>query len=653
MAPQFSRILPAVRRRSARWLSIIRLLPLAGGPLLCAALLLNTLIGLLPTAFIVLTSVMLSRLPEAAAITETGRPWSVLGPALALAVTAFVLQQLLAPFQTALGEVVSRRIDGACIQRLMTASLATPLSVLERSDVLDTLNDARTGFDRALPTPGDAAAGALALIARYGQLAGAVVLLGVVLDPLIALLVGVVALVIRFGQRGSLGRFAALWGSLAPARRKVTYLRELASGTSAAKEIRVLGLLSWLRDRHTTDTRGYLDPLWAGRRRILGPPFVGYALVGLVGGGIALVFLARTAAGGELSLLALSLSIQAILIPMRFGVFFPESDVQTQYGLQAYDAIRSFEKAAQDTDEPRPAAETDETRPAGHAASTAPPVPAAAGAPKEMIRFEKVSFSYGNSDRPVLDGLDLELPIGKSTAIVGLNGAGKTTIVKLLAKLYRPTDGRITVDGRDLALIGERDWQRHLAVIFQDYVRYELSAADNIGLSRPARLADRAAITAAAERAGATEVVAGLPDGLDTPLSRLYRGGRDLSGGQWQRIALARAMFAVASGASLLVLDEPTAQLDVRAEVAFYDRFLELTRGLTTVLISHRFSSVRRADRIVVIADGRVQESGTHEELMAMNGRYAELFRLQAERFAAEAETDAREDVTDLAEDLA
>jgi ATP-binding cassette, subfamily B, bacterial len=227
----------------------------------------------------------------------------------------------------------------------------------------------------------------------------------------------------------------------------------------------------------------------------------------------------------------------------------------------------------------------------------------------------------------VLHELDLELPAGTSTAIVGLNGAGKTTLVKLLSGIYEPTAGRITLDGADL---NEFSWQNGLAVIHQDFVRLELDAAANIGLGSD----DFEAMERAVERAGATDVIAALPNGLFTPLSSRYEGGADLSGGQWQRIALARALFAVERGASVLVLDEPTAQLDVRAEVAFYDRFLELTRGLTTVVISHRFSTVRRADRIVVLDGGRITEQGTHDELAAAGGQYAVLFDLQARRFA-------------------
>jgi ATP-binding cassette subfamily B protein len=352
-------------------------------------------------------------------------------------------------------------------------------------------------------------------------------------------------------------------------------------------------------------------------------PFIGYALVGLIGATVVLAWLGAHAASGRVSLLDLSIAIQAALIPVRFGVYFPESDVQTQYGLQGYDALTEFERLSGIPQQPAIA------RVSAPAAPVAP-----APAPQREIRFDAVSFAYRPDAKPVLDGVDLTLRVGQSTAIVGLNGAGKTTLVKLLAGLYPPTSGRILVDGADLRELEPRSWQRRLAVIFQDYVRYELDAASNIALGAPGHQDDEEALLAAAARAGAGDLLAGLPHGLSTVLSRHYRDGTDLSGGQWQRIALARAFFAARFGASVLVLDEPTAQLDVRAEVEFYDRFLEITRGVTTVLISHRFSTLRRADAIAVLDGGRVVEHGGHDELVALGGEYARLFELQSRQFA-------------------
>ncbi|MEU8194659.1 ABC transporter ATP-binding protein [Microbispora amethystogenes] len=603
----------AARRRHA----FARLLPYAGAAPLGVAVLLNLLAGLLPVSFIVGTSVLLSEISRFAGERTGGL--GAIGTALALTVGAYVLQQVLVPYQAAVGVVIARRVDGRCAGRLMTSALTrAPMSVLERENVVSRLGDARDGLGRRPPTPGEAVAGALTLIARYTQLAGAVVLIGIALSPIAGAVAAATALVIRRGQRGSLGRLGGLWHELSGPRRRVTYLRDIGTTVTAAKEFRTLGLIDWHERRHRADAKEYLAALWTGRRRILFWPFVRYTLVGLAGGSVLLVWLGRTAAGGGFGLLELSVVLQAAIVAIRFGAFFPESDVQTQYGLNAYEALAEFEELAEENRKDTPRGRL-----------------TAEGLPARGIRFEKVRFRYGEG-RWVLDGLDLEIAAGGSTAIVGLNGAGKTTMVKLLTRLYDPEEGRIVVDGQDLREFDPREWQRRIAVIFQDYVRYELSAAANIGLGAPAALADRAALLAAARRAGALEVVESLPAGLDTPLSPRYRSGRDLSGGQWQRIALARAFLAVARGASVLVLDEPTAQLDVRAEAEFYDRFLDITGGLTTVIISHRFSSVRRADRIVVVEHGRVVEQGDHDGLIRSGGRYADLFHLQARRFGAD-----------------
>jgi ATP-binding cassette, subfamily B, bacterial len=599
------------------WWSIIRLVPLAGR-IVVTAVVLNLVIGLLPLGFIVGTSVAIDRVAAAGRPLAAGGRWGGVLVAAGLAVASLLLLSILSPFQAAFTELISRRVDGACARRLMRSTLAdAPVALLEQPEVLAKLGDARRGLAENLTTPGAAVAGLVALIARYAQLAGAVVIVGVVLGPLAGLLIAAVAVIARFGNRGSLARWSLIVSRMSAARRKMYYVFDTGSAVAAAKEIRVLGTLPWWRARGDREAAAYLRPLWRDRRRIFLAPFVVFSLAALAGAAAVLVILRDEAEHGGLSVLGLSLAIQAILIPLRFGVFFPEADVQTQYGMHAHDSILQIERDA--------AAGAGRRRPGGRPAGEIP----AAG-----IRFERVSFAYPGSGRKVLDEVDLELPAGTSTAIVGLNGAGKTTMVKLLAGLYEPTGGRIRVDGTDLGEFDARSWQRRLAVIYQDYVRYELDAAANIGLGAPARMADLAALERACAWAGATEVIDALPDGLRTVLSSRYQGGVDLSGGQWQRIALARALFTVQAGASVLVLDEPTAQLDVRAEVAFFDRFLELTRGLTTVVISHRFSTVRRAQRIVVLEGGRITEGGSHEQLLAAGGRYAELFELQARRFA-------------------
>jgi ATP-binding cassette subfamily B protein len=251
---------------------------------------------------------------------------------------------------------------------------------------------------------------------------------------------------------------------------------------------------------------------------------------------------------------------------------------------------------------------------------------------------------------PVFDGLDLEIQAGHSLAIVGQNGAGKTTLVKLLCRMYDPDRGRITVDDVDLRDLDVDEWRARLAVIFQDFVRYEATLADNIGIGvdrerngMPVEMAE------ALHLAGGDGIVAALPRGWETILSRSYEDGADLSGGQWQKVALARALLRSRHG-GVLVLDEPTANLDVRAEAELFDRFLEITRrdrtdaGLTTLLISHRFSTVRRAERICVLEAGRVVEDGTHERLIHEGGHYAEMFNLQAHRFVESTATEGGEE---------
>lgn len=584
-----------IYRVIVRWLMLLRLLPHAGTGILTAATGLNVAFGLLPVGVIVWMSLLLDR------VGKPGPGWLT---ALGLAIGCLVLQQVLQPFQTAFAEIVARRVDAHCAQRLMAASFRdAPIASLEQPGVLDKLGDVKAAFDRTVPTPGEAAAGMLALISRYAQLAVVIGLIAAVLDPIIALVLGATALLIRFGQRGSLARFGTMWVGLSGYRRRTQYLRGIATGPEAAKEIRVLGLLRWAKSRMNGAASAYMDIFWVERRKQLLWPFIGIGTAGLLGGGFAFVILATDTATGSLTLLQYAIGVQAMLIPIRFGAFFPECDSQTQFGWQGYQALLNFEATAQ-----------------GAALSGTPEVPK----PVQAIRFETVAFRYPGGST-VFEELELEIPVGRSTAIVGLNGAGKTTLVKLLARFYDPDGGRVSVDGVDLRRFDPQAWHRHLSIIFQDFVRYELTAGENIALQEnPCSTCLRDAT----EKAGATFLT-----NFDQTLFSRYREGRDLSGGQWQRVALARALHAVHSGASILVLDEPTAQLDVRSEVDFFDSFLARTKGLTTIVISHRFSTVRRADNIVVLEHGRVIEQGTHDDLLTLEGRYAKMFRLQSERF--------------------
>ena len=249
---------------------------------------------------------------------------------------------------------------------------------------------------------------------------------------------------------------------------------------------------------------------------------------------------------------------------------------------------------------------------------------------EEGVRFENVSFKYPGSEKYVLKNINLFIKPGESIALVGLNGAGKTTLIKLLTRLYDPTEGRITLDGTDLRDFDMKSLHQRFGVIFQDFVRYQFSVKENIGFGQIEDLDNQNRIEEAADKGGASEVVAELPEGFDTVLGRRWNRGHELSGGQWQKIALSRAFMRKAE---VLILDEPTSALDAQAEYEIFLRFRELMQGRIAVLISHRFSTVRMADRIVVLSEGRIIELGSHEDLMTRNQSYAHLFNLQAEGY--------------------
>jgi ATP-binding cassette, subfamily B, bacterial len=598
---------------------IAALVPSAGTGLTVALLVLNIVLGVLPVLFVLATSVMIGRVPAAVTGGVGSGEWQALVWAFVLAASAFVAQQILAPLQASLGELMVRRVDGRVYGRLIGASLQSAgIGPLEDQKLLDELTQAATTLERSFRTPGNACAGLLALVARYTQLVGFALIVGYIFSwPAAAALVAA-TMVFRKGNRGGLRTYGRLFARSIATRREAHYYWTTAMSPAAGKEIRVFGLSNWLSDHYRDLQMTLLGMIWAERRRIYLKPYLVYTAFGFAIAAVALAAIGRTAASGGLTLTELAVSLQAALGALRLGESFQESDTQTQFGLYASDGVEAFERGVAAFDDKSVQLE---------------PPQSPAGLPRREIRLERVDFRYPGSDRPVLDGLDLVLPAGRCTAIVGLNGAGKTTLVKLLARLYEPTAGRLLVDGTDIRHYPIEDWRRQIGVIFQDFNRYEFTAAENIGFGAIELSENRARVKAAARRAGILSTLERLPLGLDTPLARQYENGAELSGGQWQRVAIARALFALENGASILVLDEPTAALDVRAEAAFFDKFVDVTRGATAILISHRFSSVRHADNIVVLAGGKVIEQGSHEELLAADGRYAELFRLQAERF--------------------
>ena len=391
------------------------------------------------------------------------------------------------------------------------------------------------------------------------------------------------------------------------AQRDADYAYRLAVDPPASKELRLFGLAGWTIDRFIA-RRTRLHELQYAATRLRERPVIWSVL--LVVGANVLVFwlLAGDAVAGRITLGEAVVYVQsAIGVSMiAFGGFSWALD-----GAAApVAAVLRLEPAM---------------RPAGALRSGAR---AADGTPAREIRLRDVTFGYpaGASGKgtPVLEHFDLSIPAGSSLAIVGQNGAGKTTIAKLLCRLYDPQSGAIEIDGVDMRELDLASWRSRVTAVFQDFIRFELSLRENVA---PAG-APVEAVRGALEAAGAQNLA-----GLDTVLARGYDGGTDLSGGQWQRVALARALAAVTLGAGLVLLDEPTAQLDVRGEAEIFDRLLAATRQCTTILISHRFSTVRHADRICVLEHGRVIELGTHDELMTLGGRYRTMFDLQAQRF--------------------
>lgn len=600
-----------------RW-RIAKLTPAAGRTLTAGCVLLSAVRGTLPVVFVVATSALLGNVPAAVRGGTSSPAWRDLVAAFVIAGAAALLQQAITPVQTALGELVTRRVDGRTFQRLMSASTRPPsIAALENEAVRDDLAEAARELEYVSQGPGRACAGLLALVARYVELAGYVIAVGVAFSWLAAAALGVVTLTFRYGQRGGLRKYAALFPALAGVSRKVDYLREVSTSVAAGKEIRIFGLVDWLAAGYRAAYRDWMTRVWAERRRIYLKPYLWLTAAGLTLTAAVLAGVGASASSG-LGLTHFALVAQAVLGALRLGDHYPDADVQTQFGMIAFDAVRAFEAKMGELGAAPP-----------HSQPQAPVTPQPMGA-GGTVTFDDVSFSYPGSRDTVFEGLRLTIPAGRCTAIVGVNGAGKTTLVKLLARLYEPSGGRILAGGVNLADVPLDTWRRQLGVIFQDFLRFQASAADNIAFGAVEHLTDREGIIAAARAAGIGDVLTGLSSGLDTPLSRQLRGGTELSGGQWQRVAIARALFALRHGARMLILDEPTASLDIRAEAQFYAQFVGLTQGVTSIVISHRFSTVRRADNIVVLQDKRVAEQGTHEELMRRQGRYAQLFQLQA-----------------------
>ena len=591
--------------------------------------------GLLPAGFAVAMGVLVAAV-QATTAPASGAPagsttaLATLAGPLALAGTLFVLLQVLTPLHQAIGKNLGSRTAAWLYDELM-ASCAQPPGVahLEDDALASDLAMARD-FDLGISGPPLAISMDFIAIGLVEFLAGLVAALLLAAYAWWApLLLGGAWLATHWLLRES-----AVWqdrntSEVREAQRHADYGYRLAVDAPAAKELRVFGLADWTVARFVSHRRRLYDLRWAATRLRERP--LAASLVLVLGANLVLfAALAQDALAGDL--------------PLGELVTFASAAIATSmiaFGGLSW-ALDGAAAPVEATARLQPAM----ARAGALATPSAPPGKAARRVLSRSesgvgeIRFVDVHFSYPGQSQPVLAGVNLTIPAGSSLAIVGQNGAGKTTLAKLLCRLYDPQRGRIEVDGVDLRDLPVDAWRARLAAVFQDFIRFELSLRDNIaplslrdsiapqsGAGSVAPL-DDATLRAALADAGVAERLA-----LDTVLARAYAGGTDLSGGQWQRVALARALCGVRAGAGLVLLDEPTAQLDVRGELEIFGRVLAATRDVTTILVSHRFSTVRQADRICVLEMGRVLELGDHDALMAQGGRYRTMFDLQAARF--------------------
>jgi ATP-binding cassette subfamily B protein len=525
-----------------------------------------------------------------------------LGWLLALEFALAVLSDVLGRVVSLIDSLISERFTNATSVRLMEHAATLDLEDFEDSELQDRLERARRQT-----------MGRTTLMTQiFGQAQDVVTILAfaaglIVYAPWLIVLL-LVALVPAFiGEAHFNAQSYALDYARTPARRELDYVRQTGASAETAKEVKIFGLHRFLIDRYRTLAAEFYraNRQLATRRAAWGGLFTA---LGTAGYYFAYAFIVwRTLRGdftiGDLTFLAGSFRRLRNLLEALLAGF---SQVAGQ-ALYLDDLFSFFDIEPEIT-------------------SPASPIPFPAPI-REGFRFEDVGFRYPGAERWAVRHLTFTLQAGETVALVGENGAGKTTLVKLLARLYEPDEGRILLDGHDLRAYDLDVLRANIGIIFQDFVRYHLTAAENIAVGRIEAAGDQARIVAAAERSMAHEVIRRFPAGYDQMIGKRFRTGVELSGGEWQKVALARAYMR---DAQLLILDEPTAALDARAEFEVFVRFKELTHGKTAVLISHRFSSVRMADRILVLADGQLEAMGTHAELMHQRGRYAELFELQA-----------------------
>jgi len=576
-----------------------------------ASLILRFIRALLPVATLYMAKliidevVMLAQLPDRPGDLDAWLDSGLLDRLMVLLVIEFslaVLNDVLGRVVSLVDALLSEQFANATSIKLMEHAAKLDLEDFEDADFQDQLDRARRQTMGRSPLIGQILGQAQSFVTVASFAAGLIIL-----SPWLIVLL-IVALVPSFlGEIHFNGKGYILAYERSAQRRELDYIRQTGASVETAKEVKIFSIAPFLIQRYRVLALSIYD---ANRKLAIQRASWGGGLtaIGTIGYYIAYAYLAwQTLSGqftiGDLTFLAGSFLRLRGLLETFLSSF---SDIAGQ-AMFLQDLFSFFR-----------------IEPEILAPKAARPFPTKI---ETGFVFEDVGFIYPGAERWAVRHLNFTLQAGEVLALVGENGAGKTTLVKLLARLYDPDEGRILLDGHDLREYDLDALRANIGVIFQDFVRYHLSAADNIAIGRIDARQDRPRIEEAARRGMATEVIGKLPKGYDQMIGRRFRGGVDLSGGEWQKIAIARAYMR---DAAVLILDEPTAALDARSEFEVFERFKELSEGRTVVLISHRFSSVRMADRILVMADGTVEASGTHEELLAAGGRYAELFELQA-----------------------
>ena len=530
------------------------------------------------------------------------RPSELVGLLLLTEFALAVLADVLGRVVSLIDSLLSERVTNASSVRLMEHAATLDLEDFEDSDFQDQLERARRQTSGRMTLMSQLFSQAQDMVTVASFAAGLVVYA----PWLIALLV--LALVPAFlGEAHFNAQSYSLDFGRTPERRELDYVRQTAASVETAKEVKIFGLNAFLIDRYM---RLATDFYAANRRLAVRRARWGglFTAIGTVGYYLAYAYIVwRTLTGafsvGDLTFLAGSFRRLRTLLEGLLTSFSSHRrpGALSRRSFSFFDVRPKILSPANPLPFPKPI--------------------------REGFVFEDVGFIYPGAERWAVRHLSFTLHAGEVVALVGENGAGKTTLVKLLTRLYDPSEGRILLDGHDLREYDLEALRGNMGVIFQDFVRYNLTAGDNIAVGRIEARHDRARVERAAMRRQADGVIAKLPRGYDQMIGKRFKNGVELSGGEWQKIAIARAYMREAD---VLILDEPTAALDARSEFEVFQRFKELSEGKTAILISHRFSSVRMADRILVLADGAVEAQGTHEELLARPGRYAELFELQA-----------------------